>query len=206
MLLSGLPAFLLMPVLPKLLYLYDTRLMVVIGLILFCISCLLDITLTTDSVGQDFHVSQVLRGFGQILAMMPLNQASMAAVSADEAGDAAGLYNMARNLGGSIGLALIGVMIDRRESLHEAVIRESLTANSTFGQSYMTEQAASFQQQAGDSALAQLQASAHLTADMARQASVMTFNECFLLLGISLAVCIPLAFLLKPAPVMSSAR
>jgi len=43
-----------------------------------------------------------------MLAMMPLTRQSMAAVSREEAGDAAGLYNMARNLGGSVGLALLG--------------------------------------------------------------------------------------------------
>ena len=62
--------------------------------------------------------------------MMPLNQASMSAVSQAEAGDAAGLYNMARNLGGSVGLALLGIFIDRRDAYHDAVIRESVTANS----------------------------------------------------------------------------
>ncbi len=91
---------------------------------------MLDISLTADSVGHDFYASQILRGVGQMLAMMPLNQASMSAVSREEAGDAAGLYNMARNLGGSVGLALLGVYIDRRNAFHDDHLRESVTANS----------------------------------------------------------------------------
>lgn len=42
--------------------------------------------------------------------------ASMAAVTAEDAGDAAGLCNVARNLGGSIGLALLSILIDRRNA------------------------------------------------------------------------------------------
>ncbi|MDE1164669.1 MAG: MDR family MFS transporter [Pseudomonas sp.] len=200
MLLSGLPAFLLMPVLPKLLQSADSRWLVSLGLVMFAASCFMDVNLTSDSVGHDFYASQLVRGFAQILAMMPLNSASMAAVATHEAGDAAGLYNMARNLGGSIGLALMGVLIDRRQSYHDAMIRESLTANSTLGQDHMAAQTQGFLAQTGDQALAQLKAIAQLSASVARQASVMTFNECFYLLGIALVVCIPLALLLqKPA-------
>ncbi len=110
MLVSGLPAFLIMPLLPRMLGKFDARAMVIAGLLCFAVSCLLDISLTAQSVGHDFYSSQLLRGVGQMLAMMPLNQASMSAVSREEAGDAAGLYNMARNLGGSVGLALLGVV------------------------------------------------------------------------------------------------
>ena len=101
MLLSGQPAFLVMPILPRLLGKVDFRILVISGLLLFCLSCMLDISLTAQSVGHDFVWSQLIRGVAQMLAMMPLNQASMAAVAREDSGDAAA-YNMARNLGGSI--------------------------------------------------------------------------------------------------------
>src|ERR1700734_3291500 len=144
MLMAGLPAFLMMPLLPRLLGKVDPRILVIVGLLLFAVSCMLDTSLTAQSVGHDFYASQLLRGVGQMCAMMPLNQASMAAVSQSEAGDAAGLYNMARNLGGSVGLALLGTFIDRRDSYHDAVIRESVTANSTIGQDHMASSSAGF--------------------------------------------------------------
>jgi len=197
MLLSGVPAFLMMPVLPRLLGKVDSRWLVITGLVLYFASCMLDISLTTDSVGHDFALSQILRGFGQILAMMPLNQASMAAVAAEEAGDAAGLYNMARNLGGSIGLALLGTLIDRRNAYHDAVIRESVTANSSIGQEHMAQSIGGFFAQHGDAAHAKLQAVAQLSGEIARQAAVMTFSETFYALGVALLLCIPLALMLK---------
>lgn len=206
MLLSGVPAFLLMPVLPKLLARYEARWLVSIGLALFCISCLLDVALTADSVGHDFWASQILRGFAQMLAMMPLNQASMSAVKTEEAGDAAGLYNMARNLGGSIGLALIGVLVDRREHYHDAILRESVNANSTLVQDQMAARAAGFLAQSGDIAHAQMQSLEQLAQTIAREALVMTYGEAFLLLGLSLLACIPLALLLKTRKLQGAAR
>ncbi|QXI31071.1 DHA2 family efflux MFS transporter permease subunit [Pseudomonas vanderleydeniana] len=197
MLLSGIPAFLMMPFLPRLLGRYPARWLVSVGLALFCISCLLDVTITADSVGHDFWGSQLMRGFAQILAMMPLNQASMSAVRTEEAGDAAGLYNMARNLGGSIGLALIGVLIDRREHFHDAMLRESVNANSTLVQDQMAASTAAFMARGGDQAHAQMQSLGQLAQTIAREALVMTYSEAFLLLGLALLACIPLALILK---------
>ena len=166
MLLVGLPAFAVMPILPRMLAKIDPRLMVICGLLLFAGSCMLDIGLTAQSVGHDFYASQILRGVGQMLAMMPLNQASMAAVSREEAGDAAGLYNMARNLGGSVGLALLGIYIDRRNAFHDAVIRDSVTANSLVGQEHLAATSAGFVAQHGDKAFAHLQAVGQLAGEM----------------------------------------
>ena len=159
---------------------------------------MLDIDLTAQSVGHDFVWSQLIRGVAQMLAMMPLNQASMAAVSREDSGDAAGLYNMARNLGGSVGLAIIGTVIDRRTTFHTAMIRESLTANSLIGQERLAASAANWFAQTGDMAYSQ---DARARPDRARrssmQAIVMTYSETFYLLGIALLACMPLALLLK---------
>lgn len=206
MLVSGVPAFLLMPILPRVIGKMDPRVLVIAGLGCFTASCMLDIALTAQSVGHDFYWSQLLRGVGQVLAMMPLNQASMAAVPKSEAGDAAGLYNMARNLGGSVGLALIGTFIDRRNTFHDDVIRESLTANSVIGHDHIEASAAGFFAEHGDAAYAKLQALGQLASQINQQAIVMTFSETFFVLGIALALCVPLAFLLKkPSPNTPSA-
>ncbi|MBN8885160.1 MAG: multidrug efflux MFS transporter [Rudaea sp.] len=197
MLISGIPAFLMMPLLPQLLGKFDYRVLVIAGLICLVVSCMLDTHLTAQSVGDDFFWSQLVRGAGQILAMMPLNQASMAAVSREESGDAAGIYNMARNLGGSVGLAIIGTVIDRRNTFHTAMIRESLTANSVQGQDSVAAIAAGWFARTGDMAYSQMRALKQIALQIAQQASVMTYSEVFWMLGVTLVCCIPLALLLK---------
>lgn len=197
MLYAGLPAFLMMPILPRLLGRVDARLMVIAGLVLFFVSCLINVGLTAQSVGHDFIWSQLIRGVAQMLAMMPLNQASMAAVSREDSGDAAGLYNMARNLGGSIGLAIIGTLIDRRNTYHVAALRESVSANSARGQDWIDSVAAGWFARSGDLAYAKLQALAQFAAQIQRQAFVITYGETFYVLGLALLACVPLALLLR---------
>jgi DHA2 family multidrug resistance protein len=201
MLLSGLPAFVVMPVLPRLLGKVDFRVLVVSGLLLFTLSCMLDVSLTAQSVGHDFVWSQLVRGLAQMLAMMPLNQASMAAVSREDSGDAAGLYNMARNLGGSVGLAIIGTLIDRRQAFHTAVLRESISGNSLIGQERVAGGAANWFAQTGDMAYSQMRSLGQIAGQIQQQAMVITYSETFWVLGIALAACVPLALLLKkPQP------
>lgn len=194
--LSGVPAILMMPVLPFLLGRMNIRLMVVIGLICFATSCFLDIHLTAESSGRDFVASQLLRGVGQMFAMMPLNQASVGAVSREDAGDAAGLFNMARNLGGSMGLALLGVFIDRRVADHVQTIASSVTANSQLAQARLAAQAAL--SGGGDPVLGRMRALAELSGTIQQQAIVITYSECFWGLGVLLLLMLPLVLLLRP--------
>jgi DHA2 family multidrug resistance protein len=140
-----------------------------------------------------------------MLAILPLNQASMSAVSQSEAGDAAGIYNMARNLGGSVGLALIGTFIDRRDAYHDAVIRESVTANSTIGQDHVATSAAGFFAQHGDAAFAHMQALGQLAGQIYQQAAVITYSETFYVLGGAMLLCIPLALVLRRSPIRQAA-
>jgi MFS transporter, DHA2 family, multidrug resistance protein len=197
MLIGGLPAFLLAPVLPQLMTRLDLRLLIVIGLGLLGISCLIDTGLTADSSGGDFTLSQILRGAGQVLAMFPLNQASIGAVAPELAGDAAGLFNMARNLGGSIGLASLGALMDYRVALHSDAIRSGVSANSPVAQERVAGMSANFAAQHGDAGASQLQALRQLAGQIAQQAQVMTFADCFWLLGMLIALGLPLVALLR---------
>ncbi|MBO4222602.1 DHA2 family efflux MFS transporter permease subunit [Bradyrhizobium neotropicale] len=198
MALSALPLILFMPVLPRVVGRFDVRLMVALGLLCFAASCFVDVHLSPDSAGGDFTVSQVMRGIGQILAAMPLNQAAMAAIGRENAADGAGIYTMARNLGGSMGLALSGLFIDVRSSVHSDTIRESVTANSLIGQARL---AADGLGQGIDAATARLRAIAQLSHAIEKQALVMTYNDCFWMLGILLVAITPVVLLLRqPAP------
>ncbi len=198
---SGIPAFTILPVLPFLLGRVNIRLLVLCGIAALTTSCFLDIHLSPQSSGDQFVASQLLRGLGQILCFMPLNQASVGAVSRADTADASGLYNMARNLGGSIGLALIGVFVDRRVEGHADAIRQSLNANSPLLQQRLADQAAGFAQAGGDLAQGRMRAIANLANTVHRQALVMTYSDCFWVLGFGVMLMAPLAFMLKaPAP------
>ena len=200
MLMSGLPAFLMMPVLPRLIGRVDTRVMVMIGLGCLASSCFVAMGLTADSVGDNFTHSQLLLGLGQVLAMMPLNQASMSCVPPHEAGEAAGIYNMARNLGGSVGLALLGTFIERRSSFHDDTLRDAVSVQSIEAQNQLAASTQGFFAEHGDFAHAQLQALSQLAGQIQVQAHVLTYSETFYVLGIALLLCLPLSLFLKKPP------
>jgi DHA2 family multidrug resistance protein len=198
---SGIPAIMMMPILPFLLGKAPLRLTVLTGLVCFSLSCFIDTDLSANTGGSQFVMSQALRGFGQILAFMPLNQASVGAVPREDAADAAGLYNMARNLGGSLGLALLGVFIDRRVQDHVDFIGASVTSNSVLAQSRMADQAAAFAAaNGGDIQTGQQQAMAALAATVRQQALIITYSECFWVLGVALIMMMPLVLVLRPPP------
>jgi DHA2 family multidrug resistance protein len=167
----------------------------------FATSCFLNTGLTVATGADHFVFTQLLQGIGQILAFMPLNQASVGAVSTEDAADAAGLFNMARNLGGSLGLALLGVFIDRRVAAHAGYLGQSLTQNSDLVQSRVAEQAAGFAAtNGGDIATGQLQALGTLAATIRQQALIITYAEAFWTLGVALILLMPLILLLRPPP------
>lgn len=199
MLMSGLPAFIVVPLLPRLLARFDARLLVVTGLVALALSCYLATGLTAQSAGHDFTRSQLLLGVGQLLAMMPLNQLSMSAVPAHQAGDAAGLFNMARNLGGSVGLALLGTFLDRRTAFHDDTLREAVSAASPAGQAHIAGLEQGFFSTHLDAAGAHLQALASFAEQIRVQAVVMTYIDTFQALALTLLLCVPLAFMLRKA-------
>jgi DHA2 family multidrug resistance protein len=199
--LSGIPAFLMMPFLPLILGRAPVRATVMTGIACFAASAFLNVGITSQTAGSHFIYSQLLQGVGQILAFMPLNQASVGAVSREDAADAAGLFNMARNLGGSIGLALLGVFIDRRIGTHTDYLSQAVTQNSDLVQARIAGQAAGFAAtNGGDMAMGQMQALASLTGTIRQQAMVLTYSECFWLLGVGLLLLTPLVLLLRPPP------
>jgi DHA2 family multidrug resistance protein len=127
--LSGIPAAMMMPLFPILVAKFDLRAVVATGLLLMAASCWFDTTLTAQSDGSEFVISQLLRGLGQALSMLFLNQAAIASVKPNEAGDASGLFNAARNLGGSIALALLATLQERRVEFHHWTIYSAMPAN-----------------------------------------------------------------------------
>ena len=197
LLLGGLPTVLLMPLMPWMLGNIDVRLMVGVGMAAFAGACFVNLGLTADSVGKHFVIGQLLQGVGLAFAMMALNQAAITAVPPDLTGDASGLFNAARNLGGSIGLALISTFQERRLTYHVQTIGSSTTANSPLAQDYLHSVSTQLQGGAGDPSM---QAVGRIAQLVQQQALVMTYNDLFWIFGMIVVATFPLIFMLKPLP------
>jgi len=203
-LLSGIPAVCMMPLFPVLARTVDIRLLIALGLLCFAGSCFMNAHLTVETVGEDFVWPQILRGFGQYFCMLFLNQAATSSVGKQFAEDAAGLFNGARNLGGSFGLALVSTLQERRTTLHTQQVGESVTANAPRAQDYLQGLAA--QLGAGDAATGLQRAIGTLGREVERQAMVMAYSDMFWVFGIILLGTIPLVLFLKPLPKGQTSR
>jgi DHA2 family multidrug resistance protein len=194
--LAGVPAAMMMPLFPLLVTRLDLRAVVAAGMLIMGLSCWLDTTLTVVSDGSSFVDSQLLRGLGQALCMLFLNQAAIASVKPEEAGDAAGLFNAARNLGGSIGLALLATFQERQLDFHRWTIHSSLQENNPAVQDWVNSQAASLG--GGPDGLAG--AIRNIDLSVTRDAMVMAFSDEFVALTICILLVLPLVLLLRPLP------
>jgi len=192
--LSGIPAAMMMPLFPLLVTRLDLRLAVSGGMLLMAGCCWFDSDLTVQSGGSAFVLSQLMRGLGQVFAMLFLNQAAIASVKPNEAGDASGLFNAARNLGGSIALALLATLQERREDFHHWTLFSAIPANSTAVQSWVAGQT---QGVGNDATLGALQS---INTQVVQQAVVMSYNDEFVALAFAIVMVIPLVLLLRPLP------
>ncbi|MBA4353261.1 MAG: EmrB/QacA family drug resistance transporter [Novosphingobium sp.] len=194
--LSGVPALMMMPFFPILVSRVDLRLIVGTGVILLGVSCYLDIALTAQSRGDDFVVTQLIRGLGTVFCMMFLNQAAISSVPMEDAGDGAGLFNAGRNLGGSIGLALLATLQDERWEFHRWTIHSALRSNDLGVQDWISQQAMTY----GGGPEGMAAALRSFDGMVMRDALVMAFNDDFLALTIGIAIVAPLVLLLRPLP------
>jgi MFS transporter, DHA2 family, multidrug resistance protein len=189
-LLSGIPALLVIAITPQLIRFMDIRVAVAIGFGCLALSAYLETGLSPMSAGGDFVNSQLLRGAGTIFVLVFLNQAAIQSVPRSHASDAAGLYNAARNLGGSLALAGISVIQERREAFHYQRLAELLPATSIEVQQYMAELEKTFG--SGTAALRYLSTKVHM------QALTLTYIDLFWILTVGIISVIPLIIFLRP--------
>jgi DHA2 family multidrug resistance protein len=196
---SGLPQIALMPVMPLLMRIVDTRLLVIIGTLFYIASCWINVGLTHDVGMGQLILPQLLRAMGQPLFTIPLSQLATVGLAPRDTADASALSNMMRNLGGSIGIAMLSTIVERREHFHFSMLAEAITVNATRTQERLSTLAASMHAHVTDPVVAKAQALARLAAQVRQEAYVMAYADGFYLVGVSLVLSLgAVAILRKP--------
>jgi DHA2 family multidrug resistance protein len=193
---SGLPQLLLFPAMPFLMKRFDARLLIATGTLLFAASCFINVNLTHD-VGMDqLILPQLLRAAGQPLFAIPLSQLATAGLPPRDTADASSLSNMMRNLGGSLGIALLSTVVERREQFHFSVIAESMTQNAIRTQERVHGLMAGMRGVA-DPAVAKVQALTSIALQVRREAYVSAYADAFWIVAVGLIVSLAAIFLLR---------
>jgi DHA2 family multidrug resistance protein len=196
----GIPQLFIIPFIPKLMQLIDPRLLAGFGLLLFGTSCLMDSYMDIDFAMDQFRVSNIVRALGQPLVMVPLLSMATAGLPKNEAGSASALFNMTRNLGGSVGIALLSTLVTRREQFHSVRIGETVTALTPVVIARISSLKAMLLGKGLDPTTAHNTALTILNVEVQTQSFIMAYSESFLVVGmIMIGSCGALLFLPKPA-------
>ncbi|MDN4983455.1 multidrug efflux MFS transporter [Bradyrhizobium arachidis] len=200
---TGLPQLVLIPLVPRLMQRFDARIIIGIGFVLFAGSNFMNIFMTSDYAADQLLWPNVVRAIGQALVMAPLSAVATAGIEAENAGSASGLFNMMRNLGGAVGIALLQTVLTKREQYHSNVLMQSVSA---FEQATRTrlEQLTQYFINHGvlDRADAAHRAYVAIGHVVQKQAYILAFSDTFYLLGVALIVAlIAVLFLKKPGHV-----
>jgi DHA2 family multidrug resistance protein len=159
----------------------DLRVMLSIGLGLFAFSMYLTAGLTNQASFAELFVPQAARGFALMFCYLPANLIALSSVPADKLKNAAGLYNLTRDLGGAIGLATIGTIMNNRLHFHWNRLIEDINPARATVQQFLEAQTGRLDSLIqGDPSRAAVKLLANL---VQREALVLTYNDLLMLIG-----------------------
>ena len=172
----------------------DARATVTIGAMMFLVSMWQLSGLTLDAGRGDLFLPLVIRGVGLGLIFVPLTNASMADLSMRELAQGTGMFNLTRQLGGSLGIAIMATLLQRFTTISRSALVEHVST--TDPQTYTRVQMLTNGMIAKGASplLAHQQALAVIDHQVMAQASVLAFSRIYLLSGALLVASLPLLF------------
>jgi DHA2 family multidrug resistance protein len=205
MFVTGLAMFASAPVAGRLLKTMDMRRMLAGGLVLFGISAWWLAHLTNQSSFWEMLGPQALRGFSMMFLFLPVNQLSLGTLPMAAVKNASGLYNLMRNLGGALGLAMIGTIATTRTTIHAEHLREQVTWSRPAAANLYQNMTQALMASRGPEA--QFVALKKMALMVQREAFTLAYNDVLLLMALCFFVAVPLTFLLaKPKAVATGAH
>lgn len=195
---TGLPQLVLIPLVPRLMRRFDPRAIIIVGFALFAASNFMNIYMTTDYASDQLLWPNIVRAIGQALVMTPLSAVATAGIEAENAGSASALFNMMRNLGGAVGIALLQTLLTKREQYHSNVLTQPISLFEQATRERIEQLTQYFiNHGVADHAAAAHRAIVAIGKIVQKQAFVMAFSDTFYLLGIAMIVALIAAMVLK---------
>jgi DHA2 family multidrug resistance protein len=192
----GIGAIIAMPIVGKLLSYVDGKWLVMLGAVLMVMSTLMFGNVTLDTAMINLVLPNILQGFGMALVMVPLMAIVVGTLPKEMIGNASGIFNLTRNLSGSIGISISTTYLARLAQVHQAnmvghlspyepVFRERLSAFQGALSAY------------SGAPQANILGYALLNRIMLQQATLKAFVDVFSWTALITVICIPGALLLK---------
>jgi MFS transporter, DHA2 family, multidrug resistance protein len=193
----GVGSFIMMPLTGLMTGRFDARKLLTSGLVLGGLTLVWLSLLNLQAGYWDVFWPQLFQGAGMALLFVPLTTVSMDPIPRERMGNATSLFNLMRNIGGSIGIAMTGTMIARNTQTTTATLGANVTAYNPASQRMLEQLRAAFMAAGSDVTTATSRAYAALFGMLQRQASMVAFVGLFQLLGVIFLVLVPLVLLMK---------
>ena len=193
----GIGAIIAMPIIGFLTSKMDNRWLILFGFTMFAAASLwfgqADLSISQWS----FLWAIIISGFGSGFIFVPLSTTAMAGIPNEELGNASGLYNLLRNIGGSIGIAVVNTIVIRHEQVHRSELSHDLSAASPTLQARMQGLQQYLHARGASAADAAHQAQALLNRSLNAQSALWSYVDDFRGLALVCLACIPLVFALR---------
>lgn len=161
----------------------------------FAFSMFLFTPITHQWGWQELLLPQAIRGVSQQFAMAPIVTLTLGGIPKERLKLASGVFNLTRNLGGAIGIALCGTILNNRTNFHYQRIGEKIVSVPQTVNEFITRYTVIFIQGGSDGTAGPLAATKLLGQMMMQEAETMAFSDAFLLVSLLLFM----AFALVPA-------
>jgi DHA2 family multidrug resistance protein len=171
---------------------FDGRIIVFVGLCVLAYTTSLFGGLNLQVAPRNIMWPNIFNGFGTSLIFVPLTTMTMGTLSNEQMGNATGIFNLMRNLGGGIGIAMVTTLLARHTQAHQAMMVTHLTPYDPAYQNWVAVVASGM-----GGADATLRAHGVLYAELLRQASLWAYVEAFRLLAALTLLCIPVVLVFK---------
>ncbi len=176
----------------------DSRLIVSAGFGLLALSGIWLSRLTFEVAWSNIALVTFVNGLANPLIFIALSTMSFATLGREQMGGATGIYNLMRNLGGSIGISMATTLLARRAQVHQNVMVAKMTPYDPVFQQRLEALRKVLTPKVGASQAGQ-QALGILYKTLVAQATLLAFVDNFRLITVLALCCIPLAILLKRA-------
>jgi MFS transporter, DHA2 family, multidrug resistance protein len=193
----GVGAIIAMPIIGYLTAKIDNRWLIVSGFVMFALASLW-FGEATLAIGQwSFLWPIVISGFGSGCVFVPLSTIAVAYLKNEEMGNATGLYNLLRNVGGSIGISIVNTILARHEQTHRNDLVHSLTPGSVTARQMVDGVQHFLVAQGASPATAMQRAYGVIGQILGGQALLWSYVDDFRYMALVCFACVPIVFALK---------
>lgn len=174
----------------------DSRILIGIGAVGTALTMLQLSSITPQTGTEDLFIPLIWRGAFTVLMFLPLSLATLGSLPREAISAGSGFYNLTRQLGGSVGIALLTTLLARREAFHREDLLTYLTPYSNEATQRLDLLTGAFQNKGMDITTAHQQALALLNQTVNTQAAVLSYADIFRFVALVFFCSLPLLFFL----------